>query len=135
VGGDRVWAFADHTFLSWKFVEAADLMYHFVFNDAKNPTRCQIYPEARNLGVTLSANTEWLLDFEMELLEAGHQDFPGSIAWRRPSKIGGVEVNEYILVQVIDEHGDRIEPAWSKFVDYQNAGHSPGAIFYREVAR
>jgi len=79
------------------------------------------------------------LDFEMELLKEGDERFPGSVAWRRPSSVLGQEIKsaEYVLLQVIDGKGQRIEPAWSKFVEYQNsseAGKTPGQIFYRSSA-
>merc|ERR1712137_966594 len=120
VAGDRSWAFADSSTTGFKFVELVDLVYHFIFDDATNPKFCQIYPEAKNLDFMLTA--ELLLDFEMELLEKGDERFPGSVAWRRVSKVLGQEAKsaEYALVQVIDGSGQRIEPAWSKFVEFQN---------------
>lgn len=132
--GDRVWAYADDS-TSLAFVKAVDLIYHFVFDDETNPSHCQIYPELRNLGTTPPS---WLLDFDMSLMKDGDERFPGSVCWRRPSSILGQEFKsaEYILVQIIDGAGQRIEPAWSKFVDYQKSaatGKSPGQIFYAEV--
>lgn len=137
VGGDRVWAFAENDSASMKLVQALDLVYHFNFDDAVNPTRCQIYPEGRNLGLTLTA--EWLLDFEMELMKNGDEQFPGSVVWKRVSSVFGTEVKskEYALVQVIDGNQQFVEPAWTKFIEYQNsseAGNSPGKVFYHEAA-
>merc|ERR1711924_88974 len=43
VSGDRVWAFAEQD--KFAALEKVDLIYHFVFDHATNPTRCQIYPE------------------------------------------------------------------------------------------
>lgn len=134
VGGDRVWAFADDKFTSWKFVEGADLIYNFVFDDGEKPTRVQIYPEVKKLDITLTA--EWILDFEGTLLEGGHEEYPGSVVWKRPSHLFGKQVNEYALVQVINEHGERIEPAWTKFAQFQasdETGSEPGKIFYHEI--
>ncbi|CAK0853111.1 unnamed protein product [Prorocentrum cordatum] len=134
VAGDRVWAFAEDNTIAWKFVETVDLIYHFVFDDAEKPTKCQIYPEAGNLGFTLDA--EWLLDFEAHLKPEGSEEYPGSVIWLRPSFVLGKEVNEYTLVQVMNGAGERIEPAWSKFVEYQNsdaAGAKPGVVFYHEI--
>merc|ERR1711920_734130 len=102
-----------------------DLVYHFYFDDATNPKRIQIHPDAVNLDVNLSA--EWLLDFEGEL-ETSNPDFPGSVCWSRPSYALGKKINEYTLVQVIDEHGKYIEPAWGAFAAYQRseeAGSTP----------
>merc|ERR1711865_438367 len=100
---------------------------------AVNPTKCRIVPEARSFAMKVSA--EWLLDFEMILLTEGDERFPGSVAWKRPSYVLGVELKfkEYTLVQVIDAKGQRIEPAWSKFEEYENstaAGSTPGEIYY-----
>mmetsp|Transcript_89545 Transcript_89545/g.191882 ORF Transcript_89545/g.191882 Transcript_89545/m.191882 type:complete len:374 (-) Transcript_89545:42-1163(-) len=134
VAGDRVWAFADPEYLSWKFVEAVDLVYHFIFDDTLSPKKVQIYPEARVLDVTLTA--EWLLDFEGDLAEGGDERWPGSVVWKRPSKVLGKEVSAYDLVQVMNGNGERIEPAWSDFVKYQNseeAGNRPGEVFYHEI--
>jgi len=134
VGGDRSWALADQK--TGIFALNVDLIYHFVFNDGENPTKCQIYPEARKLGVTLTA--EWVMDLEMELMQQEHPEYPGSVVWRRLSYVVGQDVGEeYALVQVMNENGERIEPAWTKFVEYQKsdvAGHSPGEIWYHEIA-
>lgn len=138
VSGDRVWAFADRESKSVGLTEKLDLVYNFIMDDPQNPTKCQIYPEARNLGLTLTA--EWLLDFEAVLDDAADSKaaYPGSVVWRRLSFIFGQRAveSEYFLVQVIDGDGKRIEPAWSKFVEYQNstqAGGSPGEVFYHEI--
>lgn len=134
VSGDRVWAMAGGQILGSLKIDALDLIYHFVFNDSKKPTKCQIYPEARRFGVNLAA--EWLLDFEMELV-AGDPNYPGSVVWNRRSWVAGREATsaEYALVQVIDVHGKRIEPAWSKFVEYQSTQvtDTPGMIHYHEI--
>jgi len=135
VSGDRVWAnphnredpFSD-------FTRYGDLVYHFAFDDAQNPKKCQIYPEMRRLDLVWVA--EWILDFEMELEEGGDEAYPGSVVWRRPNYSFGNKVYEYALVQVIDENGDRIQPAWDKFVEYQKshlAGDTPGKVFYRQI--
>merc|ERR1712151_1181904 len=92
------------------------LVYHFVFDHNTNPTRVQIYPEARKLGITLSE--EWILDFEGQL-DKENTTWPGSVVWKRPSYVFGNKTNEYALVQVMDETGKRIDPAWSEFVKYQ----------------
>lgn len=134
VAGDRVWAYAKTKEVGG-LASSIDLVYHFVFNDAKNPTKCQIYPESRKLNFTLP---EWVMDFEMELMKDGDPRYPGSVVWRRISSILGKEAKsaEYLLAQVMDAKGQRIEPAWSEFVKYQNspeAGDSPGVVWYREA--
>lgn len=137
VSGDRVWSFATGPLIAnLKLVDLLDLVYHFVFDDGANPTKCQIYPESRSVGITLTA--EWILDFEAHFLEGGDEAFPGSVVWNRPSYILNHEAKaaEYVLVQVMDAEGQKIEPAWSKFVEYQKsteAGESPGKLWYHEV--
>merc|ERR1712087_41108 len=106
-----------------------------IFNDKDKPTKVQIYPEAKNLSFTLTA--EWILDFEGELVEEGDARWPGSVVWRRRSYIFGNSERggNYDLVQVMSGSGDRIEPAWSEFVKYQSseeAGGKAGQVFYRE---
>lgn len=136
VFGDRVWAMATGpATLSNMSLDLIDLVYHFVFDNGAKPTKCQIYPEVRELGITLTA--EWLLDFEAHLV-AEDKEFAGSVVWRRPSWMLGEEIKsaEYALVQVIDAEGQRIEPAWSKFVQYQgseDAGGSPGTVWFHEA--
>jgi len=135
VSGDRVWSYADdreERFVN--FTRDVDLVYHFAFDNAQNPKKCQIYPEMRR--VDLVWVSEWLLDFEMHLKEEGDEQYPGSVIWRRPNFTLGQNVYEYALIQVIDENGNRIQPAWDKFVEYQSsavAGNTPGKIFYREI--
>jgi len=135
VTGDRIWTFAEQEGRSQSLVEALDLIYHFVFDDPINPKRAQIYPESKNLRFTLTA--EWILDFEMELVQGGDDRWPGSVVWKRQSKLFGISGGEYDLVQVMKGDGMRIEPAWSDFVNYQNSqetGGTPGMLFYREIS-
>jgi hypothetical protein len=81
---------------------------------------------------------EWLLNFDASLMsadEAKEIGFPGSVVWHRRSYLFGVEVtsSRYYLTQVVDEHGQRIEPAWGEFVKYQNSdatGQENGRLFY-----
>merc|ERR1712154_740838 len=122
VAGDRVWAFADKNHENWEKIRDHDLVYHFQFNDAQNPTRAQIHPEARKSGLKLT--WEWLLDFEMELVPNGSEKYsekyPGSVVWLRPSSLFGIIKGEYELVQIMNEDGKRL-PAWQKFAEYQGS--------------
>lgn len=133
VSGDRSWAMA--TRYKTATVAQTDLIYTFQFDSPTDPKRCHIYPEFRNLGVALGADAEWALDFDMNLTD-GVDDFKGSVVWSRPSWIYGKEMGTYALVQVIDERGAVIEPAWSQFVAYQSspdAGDTPGTLHYRQI--
>lgn len=128
--GDRVWGGKT---LGWTV--DPDLVYHFTFDSADNPTKVEITPEFRKLGVAFVG--EWLLDFD-GVLEPGTNDpeYPGSIVWHRPSYILGVDVFTYKLVQVINDKGQRLEPAWSKFVAYMNDpanGGTPGEVLYYQI--
>lgn len=132
-GGDRTWAEASMGPVSRH--PQLDLVYHFVFDSAAEPTKAQIYPEWKIIPRSVGT-AEFLGDFEMTLIK-DDPDFPGSVIWLRNSWILGQELkaSEYKLVQIMDEDGKRIEPAFTKFVDYQNArqGDNPGRIYYREV--
>ena len=118
---------------SYKLVNLLDLIYQFYFDSAENPTKCQIIPQGRNLGLTLSAT--WILDFDMRVVE--HEKYANSVVWLRESYLFGVHGKgaDYDLVQVVDGEGNRLEPAWSDFVAYQKSeecGKTPGTIFYRD---
>ena len=57
VSGDRTWCFTSPG-TGLKLAEAIDLVYKFYFDDLENPTKAQIWPEARRLG-ELTLNSEW----------------------------------------------------------------------------
>lgn len=127
--GDRTWADANDSLGD----DLYDLMYHFVFDDAANPTRAAIYPQFFRMVPALTSQD--ILDFEMELLPS--EDFPKSVVWLRKSSLLGVEGESvrYQLVQILDEHGARIEPAFGKFVQEQEnkQGGEPGKLWYRQI--
>lgn len=129
VAGDRSWAFAAPTSLP----EAIDLIYNFEFDDASSPTFAHVLPETHKYGFTLTH--DWLLDFDMELLDNNETEYPNSVVWLRKSYLLGSEVvsRRYMVIQVIDENGKRIEPAWSKFVDHQqnnSVGDPHGKLWF-----
>mmetsp|Transcript_108923 Transcript_108923/g.347747 ORF Transcript_108923/g.347747 Transcript_108923/m.347747 type:complete len:377 (-) Transcript_108923:268-1398(-) len=127
--GDRSWAEASQA----PFFKV-DLIYHFVFDDASNPTKGQIYPEWAAVS-SLAMSIEHLMDFEMELIS--DEAYPGSVVWRRDTAFAGMDANslDYKCVQIIDESGQRIQPAFSKFVEYQESSErtEPGVLYYREI--
>lgn len=146
--GDCHWAFA--TVDGGRFVSgyglATDLgvVYDFIFDNAEDPTYGTIGPNLRagpggwfNWGEWLK-NQRWLGHFEMfkETPEVAEElGFPGSVMWRRSTLWlwGAFSTFPYHMTQVVDENGERIEPAWSKFVEYQQsdvAGDSPGILHY-----
>eukprot|EP00933_Yihiella_yeosuensis_P000155 TRINITY_DN100246_c0_g1_i1.p1 TRINITY_DN100246_c0_g1~~TRINITY_DN100246_c0_g1_i1.p1 ORF type:complete len:395 (-),score=55.35 TRINITY_DN100246_c0_g1_i1:395-1579(-) len=136
-GGDRSWAEASRQ--PQKNHHFFDLIYHFVFDSADNPAKAQIYPEWQFIPAPFTF--ERVLDFEMELQEKDGE-YPGSKVWLRKTYHGGSEMLDitYKLIQIIDETGARIEPAFSKFVAYQESVNAddpskkPGLIYYREIA-
>jgi hypothetical protein len=140
VDGDHTWSFATESSAGYDIVRAGSLIYDFAFNDATDPTHAIINPVLSNLGSfgTALAKQYWLVTFDMTLLspaEAADMGFGGSVVWRRSSFIFGIEVksSRYYVIQVVNELGAQIEPAWSKFVAYQNspeAGGEPGILYY-----
>jgi len=135
VSGDRTWSFMIEG--AGKGDNFMDLVYHFKFNSATDPTFAVITPEAANfLGLKLPAS-EYLLKFTMSLVRKGDFDkYPDSYVWQRKSSAFGSHVSsaDYDAVQVIDENGKPL-PAFWDFVRHcysKEAGDSPGYFFYRE---
>lgn len=134
VTGDCIWSFAEAG-ENWNLAEDVGLVYDFKFNDGANPTfaHIKLFPSNLPFGGVLSKQTA--LDFQMKLLgedEAKELNFAGSVVWQRKSYIMGKESATYHVVQVVDENGEKIEPAWSSFVKYEKskvAGSSPGRVF------
>jgi len=136
VGGDKIWSFHDRA-SSWALVELLDLVYKFRFDNPQSPTEAQIIPSGENLN-GFSLDAPWLLDFKMKLIPMGnHSKYPNSWVWGRPSAILGFEGGYYDLIQVLDEKGEKVEPAYSDWQAYcQNAeetGETPGQLWYREA--
>lgn len=139
--GDRTWSYATEKPLSSG--KRSDFTYEFDFNSAENPTSCRIYALISGLGLEgVSIMPSWLMGFEMHLMQDGHTEYPGSVVWRRDSYWLPTTENKelvsarYYVVQVINEAGDKLEPAWSKFVEYQNDpknGSDPGVLHYAEI--
>lgn len=134
--GDRVFTTAQASAID-RLAEGFDMMYYFEFNDAVEPTLGQIYVHS-GLGIGLSGQfSQHLLNFQMHLYPHSLPEFPGSLVWLRNSSVLHFNAGEdYNLVQVMDGSGKRLEPAWSKFVRYQNSsitGDFPGWIFYKSL--
>lgn len=135
VGGDKVWSFHDKA-TSWGLVEILDLVYKFAFDDTTNPTEAQIIPSGENLH-GFDVNAPWLLDFKMSLLPKGsHKVYKNSTVWARPSKVLGIEGGYYDLIQVMDEHGHPLEPAfsdWRAYCKSAETGGTPNVLHYRKA--
>jgi hypothetical protein len=153
VSGDRSWAFADKDSPTLKSAAKFDVAYDFQWDSVEDPTFAQIYIKFLKLGFTIES--EWLMDYEMYLVPEGLEEYPGSVVWRRRSKFINGLLNwaagwddthktkpgesggaNYYLVQVIDENGERIQPAFDKFAEAMNRpehGAEPGTFWYREI--
>jgi len=134
VGGDKVWSFADRAG-GFKLANLLDLVYHFEFDNATNPTKAQIFPAADNL-MSLKVTATQLLDFRMTLEHGG--EFPNSVWWGRDSFAVGQEMKDkaYKLIQIVDENGTKLSPAWDEFLGYcahPVTGATPDHLHYREA--
>jgi hypothetical protein len=138
VEGERVFSSAEPAAMD-KMVEPSDQSYNFEFNDPVNPTMAQIYVFSDGFGIHIyGPASEHMMDFEMHLLPDGdsrRNPYPGSLVWLRNTTFWHINAGEdYLLVQVMDGSGSKIEPAWSKFVGYENSkatGSYPGWMFYK----
>lgn len=127
VSGDRVWSLASPVL---SFVYAThDIKYVFTFDDPERPTHATIDPYADWSGLLPGYNLFWFSTFEMTLLAAGHPDFNGSVVWERASKMP-FKTSYYNAVQVVDGAGRRIEPAWTRFVEYEKREVGTDVLWY-----
>lgn len=143
VQGNCNWAFAAHEGFwtsGYAYARNMRLIYDWIFDDPENPTFAHIGPVVRalpfNLGAAV-AKLRWLVHFEMRLESPGtaaELGYPGSVVWRRRTYLlASISTFPYHLVQVVDEDGNRIQPAWDQFVEYQQsaeAGDTPGLIYH-----
>jgi len=155
VSGDRVWAFADKDSSNFQKAEKYDLTYRFEFDDLDDPQWAKIhiitkYDSCCCCGLECTRACPWCTNWTMYLND-DDDEFPQSLVWERKSTICCDACcfahifhgpswpccgYYYKIVQVIDEEGKRIEPAWSQFVEYENkdeCGGSPGEITYRSA--
>lgn len=96
----------------------------------------------------LSLDPEFMLDMSLiDCVEHKHHlygnEYPNSFCWGRRNWQGKKEDRPdyltYIMVQVVNEHGEKLEPAWSNFVLEQSnpllTGFPPGLLVYHDVPR
>lgn len=120
LNGFRNWTFADAD--SFKKYRPKDITYHFEFDNAEDPTFAQIELEIAGCGLTVNKNC---LNFNMEL-SSGDDEYPDSVVWDRNSYLCCWPcAYKYKVVQVIDEHGKKIQSAWDAFVEYEERYASP----------
>jgi hypothetical protein len=141
VRGDRTWSFADQSF-NWEASGIMDLIYTFDFNDVTNPTEAVVYGGGGNPLSVIWKGVTYLIQFGMELqtraqvLAGPHARYNASVVWERPSRLAGRTISSYFVVQVMDEHGRKLEPAFSDWVAYNqrsDTGNTPDTIFYFEA--
>jgi len=128
VMGDRVWSAA--TCFGEKFERQFMLTYNFEFDDPNNPTESTIHAES---GCPGGVHPFCCFSFSMDLAPQD-PEFPGSVMWTRKSKICGL-TDKYKVVQVIDEFGKPIQPAWDHFLEYQGTSATcwSNKIYVREL--
>jgi len=132
VRGDRTWSFADKSF-NWEASGLMDLIYSFNFNDAENPTEAIVYGGGGNALSVIWKGVTYAVEFGMELLQTTHERYTTSVVWNRPSRFAGQTISQYTVVQVMDEDGNKLEPAYSDWVAYNqlaDTGNTPDKIFY-----
>jgi len=137
VTGDRTWSFADESF-NWEASQEMDLIYTFKFDNATDPKSARVVAGGGSALSVVWKVVTLAIEFALELVETEHPRYKSSIVWDRPSRdiIFGYELSTYQAVQVMDEHGNKLEPAFSDWVEYnkQNeTGNTPDTIFYFEA--
>merc|ERR1712232_1127973 len=106
------------------------------FDNSEDPSFAQIYGKSGRTLLRHTSLPEYALNFSMKLLRNEHSDYPGSVIWRRESRTFGENPGgsaNYFVVQVMNQYGEKIYPAWSAFEAYQRSsvsGMEPGKLFY-----
>jgi hypothetical protein len=136
--GDRVTATNEPSGFD-KVVESGDKAYYFEFDSATDPKLGQMYMLLDGIGIGTNGKwTQRVVNSEMNLLPDGGVEYPGSVVWLRNTSVWGFLVgSETKFIQVMDGAGEKIEPAWSKFVASQKDpenGNYPGWMFYKSVS-
>lgn len=136
VTGDRTWSFADESF-NWEASQIMDLIYEFEFDSATNPRTARVYAGGGKAASIIWTGVTYAVEFAMELRSEPHTRYPNSVVWDRPSRVFGNEVSSYEVIQVMNEDGEKLEPAFSDWVKYNDnkalTGNTPGKIFYFEA--
>lgn len=136
--GDRVWSYGCECDEG-----PVELIYHFVFDDVEEPTHADIHPMGNRVGLKQDVNdcgqaSPLAMMFmsnaqhSMDLLD-DDSEFPNSVVWKRKSGTCWLPLYTYKLVQILDEDGQKIEPAFTKFVTYMKEGggkDSEGFTYY-----
>jgi len=125
--GDRTWSDAVPVPAQPDMTKVLDLVYRFVFltkdkqksADPEQWAYANIYPTYYTIGKDLTVPTG-VMNFAMTLVNKGEdKQFPTSVVWNRPSTVMGKYMKSafYQIVQVIDGEGNKLEPAYSTWVN------------------
>lgn len=135
VTGDRTWSFADESF-NWEASQVMDLIYTFHFDSATNPTYARVIAGGGSAASVVWKAVTLAIEFGLELMLTPHPRYTNSVVWDRPSRVFGYEISSYQAVQVMDEEGRKLEPAFSDWVAYnqlKETGGNPDTIYYFEA--
>lgn len=136
--GERVFATSDPSGLD-KIAEVGDKVYNFEFDSAARPTFGRVHLTFENINIKGKAKwAEHALSSEIHLLPRGDPEYPGSLVWVRNTTVFGANlVADSKLIQIMDGAGEKIEPAWSKFVATEKDPENrkfPGWMFYKSIS-
>lgn len=132
VTGDRTWSFADESF-NWEASQIMDLIYTFHFDSATDPKEARVIAGGGSVASLVWKAVTLAVEFGLELMETPHPRYSTSVVWDRPSRLVGYEISSYQAVQIMDEHGNKLEPAFGDWVAYnqlEETGDSPDTIYY-----
>lgn len=143
--GEGVWCFGDEAHGSHA-EQASDKCYVWQFDDPEDPTFADIcmYNAFTEKWIDFRKIPGWAVRFTMRIMTPHESGYENSVCWKRVSTFltrepaRTLQCTEcflaycYQLTQVIDEHGNRLEPAWSDMVAHMEENCLPsGAIYYR----
>lgn len=132
--GDRVAMSPQPSGLKKIVDEFGDKIYSFEFNDRVDPTAAHVRVSFDGLDGDVQGKwSERIMNFDMQLMPHGHPEYPGSLVWSRNTSMW---MDDYKFVQVMNGRGEKIEPAWSKFVAYEKDPKNrdyPGWMFYKSA--
>eukprot|EP00928_Gymnodinium_smaydae_P089042 TRINITY_DN73048_c0_g1_i1.p1 TRINITY_DN73048_c0_g1~~TRINITY_DN73048_c0_g1_i1.p1 ORF type:complete len:286 (-),score=38.38 TRINITY_DN73048_c0_g1_i1:201-1058(-) len=128
VSGDRTWSLRS-SFLAWLYA-TIDIRYIFNFDSAEDPTYATIQSYSDLQGRLPGFDVFFFSElFDMALMKT-HDQFNNSVVWKRTSVLPTGN-STYDFIQVMDEHGELIEPAWSAFLDYEINHVGGDDLYYR----
>lgn len=165
--GDGTFASASKSNLiySYELARSCDKHLKYKFNSATNPTHAdmaavigacprnpdtchKVLEKIGDIGPALGLDPEFT-GIDMTLIDCvdhkhhlSGKEYPNSFCWGRrnwgPHKEGPDQL-AYIMVQIVDEDGKPLEPAWSDFVAEQSnpliTGLPTGLIMYHDIPK